>query len=131
MTRGRRTAFSALAHLDPLRSVRGEPGGRRRDPTTADIEMQIARILAVPRGDEADHRGVGSLARPTVKASRRPRPRYGALGLVTSAALAVIATLLWVSPSAGEPIGQASVVPAGVIHHEVTPGAAATTSLIR
>jgi hypothetical protein len=43
------------------------------------------------------------------------------MGLVASAALAVIATVLWVSPSAGQPIGHASMQHAFVIHHDGAP----------
>jgi hypothetical protein len=83
--------------------------------------MEIVRIMAVPRGDAINSRDVRALLRPADRAATRTRPRYGVLGLAASAALAVIATLLWVSPSAGQPIGQASVVQTGVIHHEIAP----------
>jgi hypothetical protein len=133
MTSGTRTAFSALASLDPLRSLRTERGSRQPDAAAATVELQIARILAVPRGDEADHGAVrpvpGPTARPTPRPTRRARPRYGALGLLASAALAVIASLLWVSPSAGEPVGRAGVVHVGVIHHHGEPGTTAITSI--
>jgi hypothetical protein len=50
---------------------------------------------------------------------------------MTSAALAVIASLLWVSPSAGEPIGQTSVVHVGAIHHDGASGTTDMTSSVR
>jgi hypothetical protein len=140
MTRVTRTAFSALASLDPIPSVRAEHGNDRREVADDDIEIQIARILAAPRVDETTHRGVRPRRRQpaqparTVRATRRTGPRYGALGLVTSAALAVIATVLWVSPSAGQPLGQAGPGRVEVIHHGVDPGGAEaidSTSFIR
>ena len=47
-------------------------------------------------------------------ASHGRRSRYGAIGLVASAAIAVMASLLWASPSAGAPPDQAITVPAQV-----------------
>jgi hypothetical protein len=120
MSRGTRTAaFSTLTSLDPVLSAcadRGERGDRLPDPPDVSVETQIARIVATPRHEATGHRRVGPRWRPTAAPSRRLRPRYGAIGLVASAALAVIAGLLWVSPSAGEPIGQASGARIEVVH---------------
>jgi hypothetical protein len=126
MRRTTRTAFSALASLDPIPSLSAHRDSRP-DDADATIEIQIARILAVPGGDATAHRGVRARRLPTARAARRARPRYGALGLAASAALAVIATVLWVSPSAGQPVGQASVAHAEVIHPDVVPAATGAT----
>jgi hypothetical protein len=117
MNRGRTTTFTALTTLDPLRWVPAEDAGGPAGGGPDEVELHIACILAVPR----DHGSVRTLSRPKVRASRLPRIHYGALGLVASAALAVIATLLWISPSAGEPIGRAGSTPA-VIHLVVALG---------
>jgi hypothetical protein len=59
-------------------------------------------------------------AEPTQRApqwtrtSHGRRSRYGAIGLVASAAIAVLASLLWASPSAGAPPDQAITAPAHV-----------------
>jgi hypothetical protein len=126
MKRERTTTFTALTTLDPLRRVPAGDAGGPADGGPDEVELHIARILAVPR----DHGSVRALSQPDVKASRLPRFRYGAVGLVASAALAVIATLLWISPSAGEPIGQAGATQA-VIHHVVAIGTVETPPAVR
>jgi hypothetical protein len=112
MRRPTRTAISALTRLDPLRSADPGYGAPIHDPAEAIIELQIARILAMPRGDARIERRTFGLRMQT--AAHRNRPRYGAVGLVASAAIAVIATVLWVSPSAGAPTTQASRAPAPI-----------------
>jgi hypothetical protein len=97
------TAFSALAELNPADRSRSE---------AADVEEQIALIVAVPRmarrvhDTERHHRG----HRPC----SHNRPRYGAFGLAASACIAVVASLLWVSPSAGAPTTRADQAQARV-----------------
>jgi negative regulator of sigma E activity len=101
MSRSTNTAFSALRDLDPVAPTPGAvPCGASVE---ASVEMQIARILASPDGQPpADNtQGVRKWT------DLPPRSRYGTLGLVASAALAVIATLVWVSPSAGAPLHNA------------------------
>lgn len=107
-------AFSALAGLDPLRGVAG-PGRppSSAEPADARTEACIARIIATPRPGTMT-------AEPTQRApqwtrtSHGRRSRYGAIGLVASAAIAVLASLLWASPSAGAPPDQAITAPAHV-----------------
>jgi ferric-dicitrate binding protein FerR (iron transport regulator) len=110
-------AFTALIGLDPLGGVPGAEQAASRvhpaDPIGADTEACIARIIATPRP--------GALTEPPArrapqwtKTAQRRRARYGAIGLVASAAIAVITTLLWASPSAGAPPDQAITVPAHV-----------------
>ena len=99
MTRLSAAAFSALASLDPARAC---PQG----PAPRDLEARIAQIVALPR------QAPPAVVRPTVAPQRvqpasRPRARYGSLAILASAALAVLATLLWVSPSAGAPTDHA------------------------
>jgi ferric-dicitrate binding protein FerR (iron transport regulator) len=111
-------AFTALMGLDPLRGMPGAEQAASRapqaDPARTDTEARIARIIATPRP--------GTMTEPaprpphwTATAHRR-RARYGAIGLVASAAIAAITTLLWASPSAGAPPDQALTVPAQVAH---------------
>jgi hypothetical protein len=119
MRRSAGTAMSALTGLDPLRSAGPEHRTQDHGPAEAVIDRQIARILAVPRDNALVER---TKSKPSLTASHRNRLRYGALGLVASAALAVIATLLWVSPSAGAPTAQANAVFAGMTHYHL-PGA--------
>jgi hypothetical protein len=114
--------FSVLVGLDPRGRVSGpEQGTSPADPIGADTEACIARIIATPRP--------GAVTAPPAR--RAPqwatvthrRTRYGAVGLVASAAIAVITTLLWASPSAGAPPDQAVNVPAqvGPVHSSPRP----------
>jgi len=110
-------AFAALIGLDPLGGVPGaEQVASRAHPADAigtDTEACIARIIATPRPGEM----TGPPARHAplwTKTAPRRRARYGAIGLVASAAIAAITTLLWASPSAGAPPDQAITVPAQV-----------------
>lgn len=114
-------AFSALVELDPLG---GGPGANQAASRTADLtdtdtdtdtEACIARIVATPRlpGAMTEPPAARRAPQPTRTVHRR-RARYGAIGLVASAAVAVITTLLWASPSAGAPPDQAITVPAQV-----------------
>jgi hypothetical protein len=91
------TAFGALAQMNPVAPGRAE---------SVDVDGQVARIVATPRptrrvDDRGRHRRVD-------RSCAQGRPRYGALGLAASALLAVVASLLWVSPSAGAPSGRAA-----------------------
>ena len=109
MTRSSKAAFSALAGLDPLERVpRTGRLASLRGPAMTSSDMLIARIIAVPRQGQGqisdNHAGSAPLQ---TGPPYRDRSRYGARGLVASAAIAVIATLLWVSPSAGAPSDQA------------------------
>jgi len=107
-------AFSALVGLDPLGSAPGtEQVASRADPIGSDTEACIARIVATP-GPRATTERPARRAPQWTAATRRRRTRYGAIGLVASAAIAVITTLLWASPSAGAPPDQAITVPAQV-----------------
>jgi hypothetical protein len=107
-------AFSVLVGLDPLRGVAArEQPTSPADPLDPEAVARLTRIIATPCP--------GATAAPPVRwvpkwkwEARRRRTRYGAIGLVASAALAVITTLLWASPSAGAPPDQAIVVPAQV-----------------
>jgi hypothetical protein len=110
-------AFSALVGLDPLGGGPASGQARARTdpahPIGTDTEACIARIMATPRP--------GAMTEPPARpapswtgAAHRRRTRYGAIGLVASAAIAVITTLLWASPSAGAPPDQAVNVPAQV-----------------
>ena len=112
-------AFSVLKGLDP---VQGEPvpaGDRRARPASPaseiDADACVARIIATPRRDAPA--AAWSAPRWTGAAQQR-RTRYGAIGLVASAAIAVITTLLWASPSAGAPPDQAinAPSPVGQVH---------------
>jgi hypothetical protein len=107
-------AFSALAGLDPLRGVtgRGRPPSLD-EPADARTEACIARIIATSRPG-AITAGPTPRAPQWSLASHGRRSRYGAIGLVASAAIAVIASLLWASPSAGAPPDQAITLPAQV-----------------
>jgi hypothetical protein len=104
VTRYEETAFRTLARLDP---------SPRPEMEETVVDRQIGRILADPRAGLIAAAGVG--ARPARAAPARRRPRYGAFGLVASAALAVAATLLWVSPSAGAPAGGGAGAPAQAV----------------
>ena len=114
-------AFSALMGLDPLRGVPGAGQAASRahlaDPTytDTDTEASIARITATPRPRALTEPPARRAPQWTGTAHRR-RARYGAIGLITSAAVAAITTLLWASPSAGAPPDQALTVPAQVGH---------------
>jgi hypothetical protein len=130
VTREAATAFSALTRLDPLHSVRHDDAGRRLDAADESVEMEIARIMAVPRDNGANPLEVGGLRRTTT-GTTRTRPRYGVLGLAASATLAVIATLLWVAPSAGQPVGPVGAVQTGAAHHEVAPATTPTRPPVR
>jgi hypothetical protein len=104
-------AFSALAELDPIAAAQRT---ERVDPLTHSDDLRadrcVARIVAVPRPNpqRIDHvstdlrRSGGSL---------RGRSPCSVIGLAISAAVAVAATLLWVSPSAGAPSQQAATTP--------------------
>jgi hypothetical protein len=112
-------AFSALVGLDPLRGVTGAEQATSRayraDPTGTDTEACIARIMATSRTGAPTEPPDRRVPQWTATAHRR-RARYGAIGLVASAAIAAITTLLWASPSAGAPPDQALTVPAQVAH---------------
>jgi hypothetical protein len=109
-------AFSVLVGLDPLR---GEPAREQVtwrsdpvDPADGNAEACLARIIATPRLSAA-----AAPARPGSQWAGAGPPRrahYGAVGLVASAAIAAITTLLWASPSAGSPPDQALTAPAPV-----------------
>ena len=101
MSRSAKAAFSALRDLDPVAPTAGARARRR--PADADVETEIARILAWPgcQSSRGATHNVGKWA------DLPSRSRYGILGLVASAALTVIATLVWVSPSAGAPLHNA------------------------
>jgi len=111
-------AFSVLMGLDPVRVGPVPAGDGQAQPACsageidADTEACIARIIATSR------RGAPAApARPGSRwtgAAQLRRTRYGAIGLVASAAIAVITTLLWASPSAGAPPDQAITVPTPV-----------------
>lgn len=114
-------AFAALVGLNPLgggpgpeqsawRADQADPADPVDDIHT-DAEACIARIIATPRP--------GAMAKPSARrapqwarAAQQRRTRYGAVGLVSSAAIALVTTLLWASPSAGAPPDQAVNVPA-------------------
>jgi ferric-dicitrate binding protein FerR (iron transport regulator) len=113
-------AFSALIRLDPAGGVPGAEQAASRahpaDPMGNDTEACIARIITTPRS--------GAMTEPPARrapqwtgtaTAHRRRARYGAIGLVASAAVAVITTLLWASPSAGAPRDQAITVPAHAV----------------
>jgi hypothetical protein len=112
-------AFSALVRLDPLKGVPGAEQATsqafRADPTGTETEAYIARIIATSGTGASTEPPPRRVPQWTAKAHRR-RVRYGAIGLVASAAIAAITTLLWASPSAGEPPDQALTVPAQVVH---------------
>jgi hypothetical protein len=119
MTRRTDAAFSAFAGLDPVRAKPGEHDAPCQRAAVPETDLSIARITAVPREGRIDHRRVAR-ALPRGGSRHRQRSRLGALGLAASAGLAVLATLLWVSPSAGSPNridGTLSAVGAG---HGVT-----------
>jgi hypothetical protein len=109
-------AFSVLVELDPLRSVRfREQVPSRADLIDADAEVCLTRIIATPRpGAMAAAAAPAGREPQWTRAARRRRTRYGAIGLAASAAVAVITTLLWASPSAGAPPDQAINVPTSV-----------------
>ena len=112
-------AFSALMGLDPLRGVPGAEHAaspaRHADPTGTDTEACIARIIATPRTGALTEPPAQRVPPRTATAHRR-RARHGGIGLVASAAIAAITTLLWASPSAGAPPDQALTAPAQVAH---------------
>jgi hypothetical protein len=110
------TAFSVLAGLDPLRGgpAREQMAVRAEEIEEIDDAAQacLARIIATPRP--------GVAAAPARRVPLRSgaaegrRTRYGAIGLLASAAVAVITTMLWASPSAGSPPDQAVNAPTAV-----------------
>jgi hypothetical protein len=106
-------AFSALAGLDPLRGVAGQGRPSLDEPGDARTEACIARIVATSRPG-AMTPGPTPRAPQWSGVSHGRRSRYGAIGLVASAAIAVMASLLWASPSAGAPPDQAITLPAQV-----------------
>jgi hypothetical protein len=114
--RHRDTAFVALSQLDPaLRAAAGE----------TEVEARIAAIVALPRLNESRTRHRPGTS-PGLVALPRHVPRSRILGLAASAAIAVAAALLWVSPSAGAPpthgVAASIAVPGGA-DHAVVPGA--------
>jgi hypothetical protein len=118
VNRSAEAAFSALRDLDPVAPTAG--GWACRTSAHANVETEIARILARPEG----HSSLGATHDGGRWADPRSRSRYGTLGLVASAALTVIATLAWVSPSAGAPLhtadpasGQVVRIPASAPGH--------------
>ena len=120
-------AFAALVGLDPLRSAL-VPGVESESESESE-ETCIARIIATPRSGATVTTSVTTLAPPTrwapqrTASPRRRRSRYGAIGIVASAAMAVIATVLWASPSAGSPPDQAATMPVvvGQMHPSARP----------
>jgi hypothetical protein len=121
------TAFSALTELDPLHSVRHHEAGPCLRAADASVEMEIARIMGVAGDGGANPPEGRGRRRPTAGMTTRTRPRFGVLGLAASAALAVIATLLWVAPSAGQPVRQVGAGQTGAAHHEAAPTTTPTT----
>jgi hypothetical protein len=122
--------FSALVGLDPL------GGSPRADGVVAPAELSplsegvaIARIISTPRHE-------GSAPGYTAKEQRAPgqrRSHLGAGGLVASAAIALLAALLWTSPSAGAPPHQAAHGAYDASHWvppEVPGGATATVAVL-
>jgi ferric-dicitrate binding protein FerR (iron transport regulator) len=110
-------AFSILVGLDPLRrGPHPQPAGSRADTTYAgpDTDACIARITATPRSGAMAAAAAARLAPPRTTTPPRRRLRYGAIGLVASAAAAALTTVLWASPSAGSPPDQSANVPAQV-----------------
>jgi hypothetical protein len=108
-------AFSALVGLDPLRRVPGPDSATSwADPASTDTGTQIAHIIATPRSGPITALPATRRALRWKEAPHRRRVRFGALGLAASAAIAVITTLLWASPSAGSPPDQAVNVPAQI-----------------
>jgi hypothetical protein len=117
MSRSTEAAFSALKGLDPAEGATWLV--RYHDPSEAAVEIEIERILALPRVTPAETSDSGHGRAWT---ELRHRPRYGRLGLIASAAIAVVATVVWVSPSAGAPLhsaegGTPTVSPAHVVGH--------------
>jgi hypothetical protein len=104
VTQYEETAFRTLARLDP---------SPRREIAATEVDRQIDLILANARAAGILDAGVG--ARPDRAAPLRGHHRYGAVGLIASAALALVATLLWVSPSAGAPSAQGAGAPAPAV----------------
>jgi len=103
VTRYNDAVYSAFAGLDPsVNEQRTESINQLRDSAETSTELCIARIVAVPRRDPKSDRHPRREARRSVP-HRRRHSRCGVLGLAVSVALAVAATLLWVSPSAGAP----------------------------
>jgi hypothetical protein len=94
------TAFSVLTQLDPLAGYRHTSIHDAEDE--AGTEEEIARIIATPRPRLRTAWQAGGIAR-RAGAPRQRRSPCGAIGLAASAAAAVIAALLWASPSAGAP----------------------------
>lgn len=122
MSKYTEAAFSALVGLDPLGWAPrpGQPA-LRRDPADRSTDAFLARIIATPRP-----RATAPPARRTRQWAVAPqgrRSRYGALGLAASAAIAVITTLLWASPSAGAPPDQAVNVTAHIGQAHASPHA--------
>jgi hypothetical protein len=118
-------AFSALVGLDPLGGAPGPEQAAlrsdRADPIGRDTEACIARIMATPRSGATTERPDRRAPQWTTSAQRR-RTRYGAIGYAAAAAIAVITTVLWASPSAGAPPDQALNVPAQVGQVHSPPG---------
>jgi anti-sigma-K factor RskA len=103
VTRYNDAVFSAFAGLDPsVNELRTDNIDQLRDSAEPNTELCIAHIVAVPRRDPKSDRHPRREARRSVPHGRR-HSRCGVLGVAVSAALAVAATLLWVSPSAGAP----------------------------
>lgn len=107
-------AFTTFAGLDPAGNERGPHHLDQRRMAADAVPTDIARIVAMPRrsGVSAGTTRQGRQA----GAGQAGRSRGGVLGLALSAAVAVAATLLWVSPSAGAPSRQANTPPIGVEH---------------
>jgi hypothetical protein len=106
-------AFAALVDLDPVRGALG-PSAESESEAAC-----LARIIATSRSGPEVTARVKASTPPARRAPQwstpaRGRSRYGAIGLVASAAIAVIATVLWASPSAGSPPDQAATIPVQV-----------------
>jgi hypothetical protein len=127
MNRPTEVAFSALRGLDP---IAGQLVAMVHDESSeAEVKRQIAQILTLPRTGQTGPIETNAEGKWTAVHRHRSRPRFGTIGIVASAALAVIATLVWVSPSAGAPIRNADGAPPVSHGHASAPTPGAVTAV--
>jgi hypothetical protein len=115
-------ALAQLAALDPAADGGGARPVAFTSTPSAPSELLLADILATPRSVEPVYRlpVAAPASAPGSRGFARERRLAGVIGLAASLALAMIATVLWVSPSAGAQHGRAqSVMTSSAVHGSI------------